>query len=86
MTITPIFSNFSFCVELHSEPKVFLCLTHGLLSDLNDRLCDLFSPTSHLHLIVNPSHVLKVSTVVKSEGYEVFFKEQYPLFADQCTC
>jgi hypothetical protein len=74
MTIKPRPPYLSFGIQLYPEPKKFLCLSHGFLSDLNDCLSNLFRPTSYLHFIVNPSHVLKVSSMVKPKVDKVFFE------------
>ena len=74
MTIAPIFTYLSFGIQLHPKTEKVLCLSHGVLSYLDDSFSNLFCPAGNLYLIMHPRHVLKVFPVVESLGYEVFFE------------
>ena len=51
MTISPILTDFPFCIELYSEIEKFLCISHCLLGFFYENLCYLFVTASYLNLI-----------------------------------
>ena len=51
MTISPILTDFPFCIELYTKIEVVLCVSHCLLGFFYENPCNIFVTAGYLNLI-----------------------------------